>query len=288
MPVGRSRLDGPISSPIMQQLCCHVENGINRNQQLYIASVVVAYWIVSISAVYVNKGIMSKNTTIEKNTVDVVDNDMNHIHFVLDAPIFIIWFQCLVTVMICGLAGEIGERVRKSHSYYPVTRVLGSPSPKNSEVDATTTSSTNTNTSNVNAIGMEVAGLAINNSGSMAGSDNDIEEDDDDGGSAKGGGSARHEHHGSLWAQIPRADFQESISKKVRPLSLIFVGMLTFNNLCLRLVHVSYYTMSRSLTILFNILLSKFILGIPTSSQILMCLAVVVLGFLMKKKPASA
>lgn len=237
---------------------------------MYIAFVVVAYWIVSIGAVYVNKGIMS----------DHMDHDMddtNKNNVFLDAPIFLSWFQCVITVLICILAGEVGEWVRKSRSYHPVARVTGSLSPKISEVSAAIGTATANDKNHT-----ELVSLIINPSKDMT--DDNANDDDDDGGSAKGAGFARHEHHGSLWAQIPRMDFQECVSKKVLPLSLMFVGMIIFNNLCLKLVHVSYYTVARSLTIVLNVVLSKVILGIPTSSQTLMCLAVVVLGFLMGSK----
>ena len=230
-----------------------------NSPQWHIASVIAAYWVVSISTVYINKRIVSDDDDITKNESAF-----------LDAPIFISWFQCVVTVGICALAGEIGEKIRTSHSYQPIT-TIGSSGPKNNEGCATIS---NTATS----IGIEAIGLTS----SLSTKDDDEEEDD--GGTAKGGGSAKHEHQSSVLAQIPRAEFQDSVSKKVSPLSFVFVGMITFNNLCLKLVHVSYYSVARSLTILFNVVLSKAILGIPTSTKTLLCLAVVVLGFLVGSK----
>ena len=37
------------------------------------------------------------------------------------------------------------------------------------------------------------------------------------------------------------------------PLSVVFVGMIAFNNLCLKEVGVPFYNVGRSLTTLFNI-----------------------------------
>ena len=66
---------------------------------------------------------------------------------------------------------------------------------------------------------------------------------------------------------------------KVLPLSIIFVGMITFNNLCLRHVGVSFYYIGRSLTTVFNVLLTYFILGQKTSLAAVTCCAVILAGF---------
>lgn len=65
----------------------------------------------------------------------------------------------------------------------------------------------------------------------------------------------------------------------VLPLSLIFVGMVTFNNLCLKYVKVSFYLVARSLTIVFNVVLSYLFLGISTSFPVIICCTVVIFGF---------
>jgi GDP-fucose transporter C1 len=57
--------------------------------------------------------------------------------------------------------------------------------------------------------------------------------------------------------------------------------MITFNNLCLKWVEVSFYNVARSLTIVFNVILSFLILSSPSSPQTLGALGVVVLGFLL-------
>lgn len=63
------------------------------------------------------------------------------------------------------------------------------------------------------------------------------------------------------------------------PLSLIFVSMITFNNLCLKYVKVSFYLVARSLTIVFNVLLSYLLLHIYTSVPVLVCCSIVIFGF---------
>ena len=198
------------------------------SQFQHIASVVVAYWFISISMVYVNKVLMSSKT------------------YSIAAPMFVTWFQCVVTVGICYLAGEIGERTRKSHIYQQIMR----PSLQDTMVDG-------------------------------GGGGGEIDNNEDDGGAAKGGGNSPNP---SFFAQFPKAEFKQPVAKKVFPLSLMFVGMITFNNLCLKHVHVSFYTVARSLTIVFNVVLSTVILGVPTSTKTILCLAVVVLGFLIGSK----
>merc|ERR1712125_34522 len=61
----------------------------------------------------------------------------------------------------------------------------------------------------------------------------------------------------------------------------VFVGMITFNNLCLKFVEVSFYNVARSLTIVFNVFFSRVLLGIPTSFKTILCLGVVIIGFLI-------
>src|SRR5690242_19428428 len=58
------------------------------SEQSYIASVVATYWFVSISMVYLNKALMSSD------------------EISIPAPLFVTWFQCVVTAWICWLAGR--------------------------------------------------------------------------------------------------------------------------------------------------------------------------------------
>ena len=56
-----------------------------------IAIVVAAYFTISLSMVFTNKALLSNPNTIQ-------------------APLFVTWFQCVVTVIICAVLGEIGHR----------------------------------------------------------------------------------------------------------------------------------------------------------------------------------
>ena len=51
----------------------------------------------------------------------------------------------------------------------------------------------------------------------------------------------------------PRATRSMLMKIQVLPLSLVFVGMITFNNLCLKYVGVAFYNVGRSLTTVFNV-----------------------------------
>lgn len=123
----------------------------------YIASVVATYWFVSISMVYLNKVLMS-NDGIS-----------------IDAPLFVTWFQCIVTALICVGAGHVGDHFRRA-DYNAVRQT-------------------------------------------------------EEGGEVKP----------SFFAQFPKAEYRIGTGSKVFPLSLVFVGMITFNNLCLKWVEVSFY-----------------------------------------------
>lgn len=169
----------------------------------HIASVVATYWFVSISMVYLNKVLMSSEAVS------------------IQAPLFITWFQCAVTAIICWVAGRVSEGIKKQADALPVT------------------------------------------------------------GSDEGKG---HSKYNGFLSQFPKAEYNPEVGKKILPLSFIFVGMITFNNLCLKYVEVSFYNVARSLTIVFNVVLSQFILGSSTSSRTGVCLLIVVAGFFMGSK----
>jgi len=168
----------------------------------HIAKVVATYWCVSISMVYLNKMLMSSESVS------------------INAPLFITWFQCVVTALICWVAGRVSESIRRGTS---------ETLPLNAKAD---------------------------NKGSK----------------------------GNFFAQFPKAEYNAEIGKKILPLSIIFVGMITFNNLCLKWVEVSFYNVARSLTIVFNVVLSQFILGSTTTGKTGICLLVVICGFFMGAK----
>ena len=173
----------------------------------YIAKVVATYWFVSISMVYLNKMLMSSEAVS------------------INAPLFITWFQCVVTALICWVAGRVSESIRRSSEMLPLKSGAGGEVGK--------------------------------------------------GHNAKGK---------SFFAQFPKAEYDADIGKKILPLSIIFVGMITFNNLCLKWVEVSFYNVARSLTIVFNVVLSQFILGSTTTGKTGICLLVVICGFFLGAK----
>jgi GDP-fucose transporter C1 len=112
------------------------------SQLTYVASVVTAYWVVSISMVYLNKIILSDQASIP-------------------APLFVTWYQCVITCFICIILGNLGEKTREAGSK-------------------------------------------------------------------------------SWLDEFPLVKYKVKQGMQVLPLSLIFVGMISFNNLCLQYVEVSF------------------------------------------------
>nr|CAG4646347.1 EOG090X081X [Macrothrix elegans] len=139
--------------------------------------VVSAYWVVSISLVFINKALLSGQT-----------------NGTLDAPLFVTWFQCVVTVLICYILAFTGK-------CFPS---LG---------------------------------------------------------------------------KFPELTLDAQVMLKVLPLSLVFVAMISFNNLCLKYVGVAFYYIGRSLTTVFNVLMTWILLGEKTSLSAIACCAVIVCGF---------
>jgi len=80
---------------------------------------------------------------------------------------------------------------------------------------------------------------------------------------------------------FPNLALDINILKQILPLSMVFVGMITFNNLCLKNVGISFYYVGRSLTTVFNVALTYFILGTKTSVAAIACCAVILGGFFM-------
>lgn len=141
--------------------------------------VVAAYWIVSIFTVFVNKALLNSKTVN------------------LDAPIFVAWFQCLISALICITMNRISY-------YFPniVSLPAGSP-------------------------------------------------------------------------------FDKETLKRVLPLSILFTSMITTNNICLQYVGVAFYYISRSLTTVFNVVLTYMLLKERTSFKTIMCCALIITGFWM-------
>ena len=87
----------------------------------------------------------------------------------------------------------------------------------------------------------------------------------------------------SFWTQFPNFDYRIAVARKALPLSIIFVGMITFNNICLQYVEVSFYNVARSLTIVFNVAITYLVLHETTSLRTCLTLLVVVAGFVVSE-----
>lgn len=79
---------------------------------------------------------------------------------------------------------------------------------------------------------------------------------------------------------FPSIKVDMKVSAQVLPLSVVFVAMIAFNNLCLKHVGVAFYTVGRSLSTVFNVLLSYVILGQTTSLYALLCCGVILGEFI--------
>lgn len=143
-----------------------------------VVSVVALYWTVSISLVFMNKYLLKSDS------------------LKLDAPIFVTFFQCVVTVVLCMVCSSISKR-------YP---------------DRLT---------------------------------------------------------------FPSTTFDPKLSREVLPLSVVFVAMITFNNLCLQSVGVAFYTIARSLVTIFSLVFTYFILGKKTSMIALSTCVIIISGFFL-------
>lgn len=143
-----------------------------------VAGVVILYWSVSISLVFVNKYLLKSDS------------------LKLDAPLFVTFFQCVVTVVLCKVCDIVSRQA---------PHVL----------------------------------------------------------------------------TFPSTAFDMKLSREVLPLSIIFVSMISFNNLCLRSVGVAFYTVARSLVTIFSIIFTYFILGKKTSIPALLTCSVIISGFFL-------
>ncbi|XP_076970618.1 GDP-fucose transporter 1 isoform X2 [Tamandua tetradactyla] len=143
---------------------------------LQITLVVALYWVTSISMVFLNKYLLDSPSLR------------------LDTPIFVTFYQCLVTVLLCwGLSA------------------LAACSPRS--------------------------------------------------------------------VDFPSLHLDLRVARSVLPLSVVFIGMITFNNLCLKYVGVPFYNVGRSLTTVFNVLLSYLLLGQATSFYALLACSIIIGGF---------
>lgn len=75
--------------------------------------------------------------------------------------------------------------------------------------------------------------------------------------------------------------FKLEVIKNVIPLSILFTTMISTNNLCLQYVSVAFYYVGRSLTTIFNVLLSYTFLRERQSFQSILCCVVICAGFML-------
>lgn len=75
--------------------------------------------------------------------------------------------------------------------------------------------------------------------------------------------------------------FDWNTFKNVIPLSILFTMMISSNNLCLRYVSVAFYYVGRSLTTIFNVILSYTFLKERQSVQSIICCSVIIFGFFL-------
>ena len=116
---------------------------MSNSNSYYVTTVIASYWVVSISMVYLNKVLLSNP------------------NMSIPAPLFVTWYQCVITCIICMVLGHLGE-------------------------------------------------------------------------------GTRSKKQPSFLNDFPVINFSYPVLMSVLPLSLIFVGMITFNNICLQYVEVSF------------------------------------------------
>ena len=80
---------------------------------------------------------------------------------------------------------------------------------------------------------------------------------------------------------VPQYEFEWSLAKKIMPLTAIYVGMLTMNNLCLQYVEITFYQVARSLSIPFNIAFTYLLLKRSTSGPAIIACMIMFVGFIM-------
>lgn len=81
---------------------------------------------------------------------------------------------------------------------------------------------------------------------------------------------------------LPEAKpFEWDTIRNVIPLSILFTMMISTNNLCLKFVSVGFYYVGRSLTTIFNVLLSYAFLKERQSFKSVLCCVIIIAGFFL-------
>jgi GDP-fucose transporter C1 len=87
--------------------------------------------------------------------------------------------------------------------------------------------------------------------------------------------------HVSALSFLPDFEFKIDTAIQVLPLTIIYVCMLAFNNLCLNYVDVQLYQIARSLSICFTVLFGYLLLGEKSSMKLLVACGVVIAGYVI-------
>lgn len=80
---------------------------------------------------------------------------------------------------------------------------------------------------------------------------------------------------------LPNLEFNFEKAKQILSLSVIFVLMVGFNNLCLKFVDVSFYQVARSLSVLFTLIFGYFLLSDSSSWESIGACFVVIAGYVI-------
>lgn len=83
---------------------------------------------------------------------------------------------------------------------------------------------------------------------------------------------------------LPKMEFDLKVARAVAPLTVVYLAMIVFNNLCLQYVQVSFYQVARSLTVLWTALFERVILGKSVSRLRMTAVFVVFSGFVIGSK----
>ena len=82
-------------------------------------------------------------------------------------------------------------------------------------------------------------------------------------------------------SSLLHVDLKGAVNPQIMMLTCTYVGMLTFNNLCLRNVGIAFYQVARSLTLIFVVIMSLLILKKQVSWRIWACCLTVAGGFVL-------
>ena len=80
---------------------------------------------------------------------------------------------------------------------------------------------------------------------------------------------------------VPACSLKFMLARQMLTLTCLYVGMLTFNNLCLKNVGVAFFQVARSFTLIFTVIFSATILKKPVSARTVGCCLIVISGFFL-------